>query len=205
MREAEVLTVGLTGGVASGKSTVGRVWSTLGVPFYEADRWAIWLMESSQEIVGHIKRLLGANAYTSDGRLNRAYMAELIFNNDELRREVEQIVHPAVRRHFWEWARAQQAPYVVLESAIIFETGLHKELDLVVDVYAPVELRLARLSREGLLAGRQRMRVQLDENFKTLHADFVILNDGRSPLLPQIYFIHRILLRVCGSRGAGLQ
>lgn len=195
MSGAGVLTVGLTGGVASGKSTVGYLWSTLGIPFYEADRWAIWLMEREACIVARLKELFGTDIYTPEGKLKRERMAELIFRDQELRREVEQVVHPAVKKHFREWSDKREAPYVLLESAIIFESGLHAELDCVVDVYAPEEVRRVRLSRVKISFVEERLHAQLDENYKTLHADFVILNDGRVPLTPQIYFIHMVLLK----------
>jgi dephospho-CoA kinase len=196
-----MITVGLTGGLGSGKTTVAKVFQTLGIPVFYADDEAKELTNASPEIRQGLLSTFGPELYAS-GSLNKVLLASIIFNNPDALARVNRLIHPAVQQAFAAWAARQHSVYVVQEAAILFETGGYKNFDKMVLVTAPQELRITRViqrsgwSREEAL---QRMANQWDENQKIPLADFVILNDGSQPLLPQILAIHENLIRSANS------
>lgn len=170
--------VGLTGGIGSGKSTVAQIFRDLGVPVYDSDKEAKSLMVNSPELKSAIIDLLGDNAYTGK-TLNRSYIAELVFKDVGLLQKLNKIVHPAVRQHFLKWANEQSAPYVIQETALIFENGVQDNYSATILVTAPLEMRLKRvMERDGV--GKQvvldRMKNQMDDNQKIDLAQFCIEN-----------------------------
>ncbi len=170
--------VGLTGGIGSGKSTVAQFFRDLGVPVYDSDKEAKSLMVNSPELKSAIIDLLGDNAYTRK-TLNRSYIAELVFKDAGLLQKLNKIVHPAVRQHFLKWANEQSAPYVIQETALIFENGVQDNYSATILVTAPLEMRLKRvMERDGV--GKQvvldRMKNQMDDNQKIDLAQFCIEN-----------------------------
>jgi len=170
--------VGLTGGIGSGKSTVAQIFRDLGVPVYDSDKEAKSLMVNSPELKSAIIDLLGDNAYTGK-TLNRSYIAELVFKDAGLLQKLNKIVHPAVRQHFLKWANEQSAPYVIQETALIFENGVQDNYSATILVTAPLEMRLKRvMERDGV--GKQvvleRMKNQMDDNQKIDLAQFCIEN-----------------------------
>lgn len=170
--------VGLTGGIGSGKSTVARMFRELGVPVYDSDSEAKQLMTSSGKVREAIIGLLGETAYQGK-ELNRSFVAEKVFKNPELLQKLNAIVHPAVRNHFKEWAKAQNAPYVVQETALIFENGSQDHYDHIILVTAPLDVRLNRvMERDGVepKAVLERMKNQMDDADKVDLAHFCIEN-----------------------------
>ena len=113
--------VGLTGGIGSGKTTVARLFEALGVPIYIADEEAKTLMQNSKIIQQELIQLLGKSCYV-DGQLNRSFIASKVFNDQSLLQKINAIVHPKVAEHFERWVSKQDAPYVIKEVAILFET-----------------------------------------------------------------------------------
>ncbi len=190
--------IGVTGGIGSGKSLVCSVFAHLGVPVYPADRRARELMGSSQEIRQQLTHLLGEEIYR-DGYPDRARLAEAIFSDEKIRRRVNGIVHPVVFRDFEAWASSFSGkPYVIQEAAIIFESGADTLLDGVINVYAPVEVRIARvMQRDGITreAVRARMRSQMSERERQKRAGHTIVNDGQRMVIPQVIRIHEQILR----------
>ena len=173
-----MLKVGLCGTIGSGKSTVCRIFERLGVAVYIADDRAKELMVRSESLVADITAAFGAECY-KDGVLNRAYLASQIFGNDAARLQLNAIVHPAVCRDFVEWAERQSGDYVIVESAILFESGLDKVVDKSVAVVAPAEISLARaMARDGVdrSAVEARMAVQRSADELASMTDFVIEN-----------------------------
>jgi dephospho-CoA kinase len=173
-----MMLVGLTGGIGSGKSTVAQFFRDLGVPVYDSDKEAKSLMVNSPELKSAIIDLLGDNAYTRK-TLNRSYIAELVFKDAGLLQKLNKIVHPAVRQHFLKWANEQSAPYVIQETALIFENGVQDNYSATILVTAPLEMRLKRvMERDGV--GKQvvldRMKNQMDDNQKIDLAQFCIEN-----------------------------
>lgn len=186
--------IGITGGIGSGKTTVCTIFENLGIPVYYADDRAKWLMNHDDTLKKAIKALFGEAAYTENDALNRAHLAQIVFNDPQKLEQLNALVHPAVFRDYEQWHAAQQAvPYTLKEAALIYETGGEKELDKVVVVTAPVELRVKRvMERDGLTreAIEARINQQLPEAEKVEKADFVINNDMGWALMPQILTIH---------------
>ena len=180
--------IGITGGIGSGKSTVCRVLAAMGFPVYYSDAEAKRIMHEDEELIASIRQVFGNDAYL-DGKLNRAFIAGIVFRQPEKKEALDRLVHPKVRADFVNWCARQDQPLVFQESALLFETGGYKLLDRTVLVTAPEELRIRRVrERDGLSteAIRDRIRNQLPDSEKTSLADFTIENDDRRPVLPQV-------------------
>lgn len=182
--------IGITGGIGSGKSVVARLLRLLGVPVYLTDDESKRLMLTDPDIRRDLTALLGAEVYHADGSLNKPLLAAYLFASDEHAAQVNAIVHPRVRRDFRRWVEARQGqPLVAVESAILLEAGFGSEVDAVVMVYAPPEVRIARaMRRDGASrqAVEERIRRQMDDEEKRLRAAHVVLNDGETALIPQV-------------------
>jgi dephospho-CoA kinase len=189
-----VLKVGLTGGIGSGKSTVAQVFSLLGVPVYYADQRAQALIESDSVVREGIINLLGQEAYDLTGAFNRKLVAEMVFANTNLLTGLNEIVHPAVRTDFIEWAnRYTGHPYVIQEAAILIESGGSAGMDAIILVWAPEELRLQRVvERDGSSESevRARMQHQMQDVDKVRKSHYVVINDGKHSIMDQITDIH---------------
>lgn len=178
---------GITGGIGSGKSYVCRVLEKMGYPVYYSDYESKRLTAASPVIRQGLIGLLGEEVFQGD-ELNKPFLASRIFQDDHLREQVNQLIHPVVRVDFHAWAERQNSPVVFNEAAILIETGAYKTLDVTILVTADKELRIQRtmqrdhISREEVLA---RMSKQWDDEAKRKHADVVIHNDDR-PLLVQL-------------------
>lgn len=193
-----MLKVGITGGIGSGKTTVCRIFSTLGIPVYYADERAKLLMTSDADVVTAVKRLFGEEAYDENGQLNRKLISDKVFNNNNLLQQLNGIVHPAVFQDTQKWfQKFQDKPYTLYEAAIMFESGSYKFMDKVITVFAPLEDRIERtlnrdkISRKEVL---ERINKQLPEEEKIKQADFVIYNDHSQPLIDQVLTIHHHLM-----------
>ena len=181
--------IGLTGGIGSGKSTVSRLLSIMGIPVYIADTESKRLTESSPVIREKLMKRFGKDLYAG-GELNKTLLASLIFKKEENRCFVNSIIHPEVRIDFVRWkALHTQSPVVIIETAIMFETGYYESVDISVTVAAPEELRIRRVeqregwSRETIVS---RIRSQFPEEEKIRRSDYVIYNDDRQALIPQV-------------------
>ena len=139
-----MIIVGLTGGIGSGKTTVAKQFSEMGIPVYIADEEAKGLMRRSKIIKRKLIKLFGDEAYIDD-ELNKPFLANIIFNDKRYLQKMNAIVHPKVARHFQKWVIKQDTPYVIKEVAILFENGGHKACDFVITVTAPIETRIKRL------------------------------------------------------------
>ncbi len=192
-----MIKVGITGGIGGGKSTLCRHFKESGVAHYDSDGRAKELMRSDAELKAQIKALFGEGAYTSDGELNRQYLASEVFSSDERREALNSIVHPAVMRDFAAWAEEHSSePYVVMESAILFEAGLADQLDRTVAVMAPEEMRIMRVvNRDGVSEEQARARIDSQLSDEELHsrADYAVVNifeedmEGAAQRLDQIF------------------
>lgn len=192
-----ILKVGITGGIGSGKSTVCQVFETLGIPVFYADEAARRLMEEDPELVKGITALFGAEAYY-EGKLNRQHIAGLAFSKPELLQELNALTHPATIRYGHDWFNRQQTPYAIKEAALFFESGSAADIDVMIGVAAPRDLRLQRAmqrdhaSRETIEA---RMARQMDEDEKMSRCDHIIHNDERQAIIPQVLVLHELLLK----------
>ncbi len=200
------LRAGITGGIGSGKTTVCGIFETLGVPVYDADAWAKWLIRHDPALQQAIVGLFGAEAYLPDGEYNRIYVAGIVFQQPDKRAALNAAVHPAVERHSRAWHEQQARAghlYTLKEAALLVESGGHRHLDALVVVTAPEELRIQRvMARDGLAeaAVKARLNAQLPEAEKIRVADFVIINDGQHSLVRQVWAVHRGLLGRAGVK-----
>lgn len=194
------LKVGITGGIGSGKSFVSKLFKTLGVPFYDADKEAKAIMNSSDTVSKGLIAAFGESVYFADGTLNRKWLAEQVFNNNDQLAILNGIVHPVVIQHAVDWANAQRSCYSLKEAALLFESGSYKTLDYTILVIAPQDVRIERVmardnvSREEVI---NRINKQMSDEAKMEMAHFILVNDGIEPLLPQIYNIHKQLIDKC--------
>jgi dephospho-CoA kinase len=198
------LRVGLTGGIGAGKSIVAGMFAELGRTVFSADEIAKDLMVSSDEVRQAVVRAFGAESYHADGSLNRGFLAGRIFSQSRLRHSLEGIVHPVViaeilsRIHYLPQER--QLPYVVIEAALIYESGFDQHLDYVVVVEADEMTRIQRISARDQLSEdeiRNRMRAQLPGRVISGRGDFVIKNNGSlNDLRNAVAFFDRILCQM---------
>ncbi|MDR1201304.1 MAG: dephospho-CoA kinase [Tannerellaceae bacterium] len=183
-----MIKLGLTGGIGSGKSVVASLFEIAGIPVYIADAESKRLADASPVIRKALTGLFGEDIYR-DGALDRKHLASLIFTDKENLDRVNAIIHPEVNRDFLQWASRQQAPVCAIETAILFESGFDKYVDLSVMVYAPLELRIERVALRDKASYEEitrRIRNQLPDELKKERADYIIYNDDKHPLIPQI-------------------
>lgn len=183
-----MIKIGITGGIGSGKSIIATLLEISGIPVYIADNESKELTNNSPVIQEKLIRLFGDDIYTATG-LNKKLLASHIFENPVILKQVNAIIHPEVERHFLDWADKQQADLCAIESAILFESGFNQLVDISLMVYAPLELRIERTlardsaSREDVI---RRISNQLPDEIKKERSDYVIYNDDRKALLPQL-------------------
>jgi dephospho-CoA kinase len=192
-----MLRVGLTGGIGSGKSTVAQIFEVLAVPVYYADQAARDLMNKDPELKEKIISTFGYQSY-KEGKLDRQYIANLVFSDKVKLDLLNSIVHPATIRDGELWMQKQTSRYAIKEAAIIFESGLEKYFDYIIGVTAPESLRIQRVTARDQTTAeevRQRLQQQMDESEKMSKCDFVINNDCVQALLPQVLLIHETLLK----------
>lgn len=190
-----MIKLGITGGIGSGKSVVARLLQVMDVPVYLTDDAAKRLMTDSPDIRCELSALAGAEVYRPDGSLNRALLAAYMFGHPDRVARVNAIVHPRVKADFLRWCGEQERrgfPLVGMECAILYESGFDSLVDRVLTVSAPVDIRLQRVMRRDAAREeqvRKRIAHQLDDSLLVSRADFVVTNDGFTPLLPRLYDI----------------
>ncbi len=181
--------VGITGGIGSGKTYVCKIISSLGYPIYDCDTRAKELMSSNKALISSIKHLIGTDSYNNDGSINKEVIAGFLFANKANADKMNQLVHPAVKNDFLQWASEQQSEIVFMESAILFESKFNDVVDHTVAIYAPAEIRLKRaIQRDNTTKEKieSRMRQQLTEQETSSLSDFQIINDGKANVHEQV-------------------
>lgn len=204
MQSSKALLVGITGGIGSGKSTVCRIFEVLGIPVYNSDDQAKNLMTTDTELANGIKAKFGDESY-ADGVLNRAFLAKEVFSKPERLRQLNALVHPAVGRDFSKWvALHQSAPYVIKEAALLFETGSYKSLATTILITAPEDVRIERVLLRDPQRSRQQVKDiignQMKDEAKTELADYVLKNDEKSLLIPQVIALHHTLADLANEK-----
>jgi len=192
----EKMKLGVTGGIGSGKTSVCRVFGVLGIPVFSADPEAAIIMNTDPDVINGINDISGRNLYP-DGILNKEELASLIFHDPELLKKVNSLVHPVVFDHFRIWADKQTTPYVIMEAAILFESGASKLVDRVATVVAPVEERINRVIIRNRLTREQvtdRIKNQMDEEERIRLSDYVINNSENEMIIPVILGIHEDIM-----------
>jgi dephospho-CoA kinase len=188
--------LGVTGGIGSGKTSVCRVFNVLGIPVFSADSEARIIMEADLRVISAIKSIGGRNIY-SDGVLNREELAKLMFNNNEILKKVNHAVHPVVLEQFGKWEKLQVEPYVIMEAAILFESGAGNLMDRILTVVAPIEERIDRVVKRNTLTREQvmdRIKNQMDDEEKIKKSDYVIDNSDTMMIIPAILEIHEEII-----------
>lgn len=194
-----MIRIGITGGIGSGKTTVCRVLEHLGIPVFYADLEVKNMYEDDAEVQAQLVQAFGEAIYCN-GKPDRKRLAQQAFGSAAALAALNAIAHPAVAKRFDRWAEQQRAPCVAQEAALIFESGAHLLLNKVVTVAAPKELRIQRvMQRDGCTRSEvlHRMSYQLSDAERNSKADFCIVNDDKTPLLPQILEILEILNFKC--------
>ena len=193
-----MLKVGLTGGIGAGKSIVAKTFEVLGIPIYQADDAAKKLMETNKELVELIKLCFSEQAYI-DGKLDRKFIANIVFNDKEKLKKLNSLVHPFTIQDGIDWMKKQDAPYAIKEAALIFESGSQHAFDVIIGVFAPQAMRINRTlkrdstTRELVL---ERMDNQIDDSLKMKLCDEILINDEQKLLIPQIITLHEKLIKL---------
>lgn len=189
------LQIGVTGGIGSGKSLVCKIFECLKVPIYNADERAKYLMSNNRELIASIKDLIGKDAYTVDGSLDRKKIGEVAFNAPEKLNKLNELVHPAVALDYSNWVDQNKGrSYLVKEAALLFDAGTNKSLHKVIVVHAPEVLRIQRVvKRDGRSVDdiRKILDQQLPEEERIQRADYVITNDESVLVIPQVIELHQ--------------
>lgn len=194
-----MLTVGLTGGIGSGKTTVAKVFQALKIPVYFADKEARKFMDEDT-IKESLRKSLANNVFLPDGKIDRAKLAAEVFNNYESLMFLNSLIHPLVRKDFQQWKNNfPDAPYVMGEAAILYESGFYRDFSKIIAVTAPEHERIERVMKRDKITHEEvekRMKSQWKDEEKCAKADFIIYNRDNQLILPQIEAIHRQLLSI---------
>jgi dephospho-CoA kinase len=191
--------IGITGNIGSGKSTVAKIFASLGIPIYDADARAKLVMTNNVPLKEALIQLLGQQAYHANGSLDRAFIAAKVFKNQDLLNGLNALVHPAVYKDYEDWVLVQTAPYVVKEAALLYESESYKQLDKIMVVHCSDELRIQRTmqrdqsTREAVV---ERLQKQMPQAEKMARADFLINNDESQLLIPQVMNLHQQFLKL---------
>lgn len=200
----QIFTVGLTGGIGAGKSTVGRVFETLGIPRFDADKYAHHIYRNDENVRTQVVEKFSSEVavFNLGGEIidiDRAKLGAIVFENEEALQFLNDLVHPAVRLGFENWLAKipRNIPYVIREAAILFESGSEKGCDCVINVSADEGVRIKRaMNRDGISGSnvRNRMSRQFSDTQRANRSDFTIFNNPNDKLLTQIINIHEVIL-----------
>jgi len=188
-----MIKVGLTGGIGSGKTTVAKVFETLGIPVYYADDRTKYLMNTDETLKASIIQHFGNDTY-KNGELDRKYLAAIVFNNKEKLELLNSLTHPITIRDADKWMKQQTTPYTIKEAALLFESGAAQQLDYIIGVYAPQHIRMKRVVQRDNLPVEdvmKRISRQIDEEMKMKLCDFIITNNDHQLVIPQVLELHK--------------
>lgn len=190
--------IGLTGNIGSGKSLVAQIFRVAGIPVYHADAESRFLL-NQPDIIAEITGLFGETILSPERKIDRSALAKIVFTNPSALQHLNELLHPKVMEHFYQWIKFQQAAYVVHEAAILYESGFSSGFDKIICVSCPVETAMERvIRRDGVTAEEvyARMKHQIPDKIKSAMADFIIVNDGLHLLIPQVLAIHKKLSEI---------
>lgn len=188
--------IGITGSIGSGKTYVSKVFESLGIPVFNADNEAKKIMSCSFDLINSIKNEFGDDIYDKYS-LNKRKLASIVFSDSKKLKKLNSLVHPFVKQEFLNWCKKQKSPYVIKEAAILFESNSYKELDSVICISAPKNLRIDRVrARDGFkdFEINNRIKNQFSQEEKENLSDYIIVNDEKDSLLTQIIRVHEKLI-----------
>lgn len=184
--------VGLTGGIGSGKSTVAKIFKSLGIPVFNSDTVAKNIINNNEEVIEQVIAEFG-NVY-ENGKLNTDKMAEIVFNDEQALEKLNKIVHPKVKEYFEKWVKENNNSSILIkEAAILIESGAHKLMNKVIVVTAPKEIRINRVvKRDDVSEGKvkDRIQAQFSDEERLVYADFKIINDDEQMIIPQVLDVY---------------
>ncbi|MEN9963537.1 MAG: hypothetical protein RL582_632 [Bacteroidota bacterium] len=191
----------MTGGIGSGKTTIAKIFEQLGTPVYYADLRAKSIIEEDEMVRNAIIRTFGEQSFL-DGKYNRSYISSIVFNDVEKLSLLNQIVHPAAIADAAAWMEKQNSPYVIKEAALLFESGSHKHLDKIIGVTSPTHLRIKRTAMRDRISEEEVMKkieLQMPDEEKMALCDFVIANNEKEMILPQVLQLHETFIALSDS------
>lgn len=189
-----MLKIGITGGIGSGKSVIAKIFYHLGIPVYNSDDRAKWLMSNDPDLIEKIKESFGEESYNSKGELNRSHLANIVFNDSKQTKIINSLVHPSVGKDFRQWSDNQVSPYIIKEAALLIQSGSYKQLDHLILVKAPEELRIQRVMDRDKQRSRKEIESiiskQMSETEMEKFADFALDNSNSKPILREVLKLH---------------
>jgi dephospho-CoA kinase len=193
--------IGITGGIGTGKTIVCRLFELMGVPVYDSDYRAKWVMANNQTLRQELIGAFGKQIFTAAGELDRTNLAQLVFNDTEKLKLLNSLVHPHVRADFADWAAAYaNRPYVLKEAALMYESEAWKQMDKIIVIAAPLDLRIRRIQQRDPHRSLQHIQAiidkQLHDDEKLSRADYIICNNDKQPVIPQVLLLHQKLLQL---------
>lgn len=190
--------VGLTGNIGSGKSTISQIFSALNIPIFYADDEAKKILNSNR-VTSELIKTFGTEILNHEKKIDKQKLANIIFNDSSQLQKINNIIHPLVYEHFLNWLNNQHnVNYVILEAAILFESGFDKYVDFIINVHANKQLRIKRIfKRDGIKLNDviKRMKNQLSDLEKKRLSGFTIDNNGKKLVIPQVLQIHESILK----------
>jgi dephospho-CoA kinase len=193
---SKTLQIGITGGIGSGKTLVCKIFQILGAPAYDADSRAKKLMTTDGILIEQITKEFGSLSYNPQGELNREYLSQAVFNQPEKLKKLNSFVHPRVAVDYAQWVSQVKAKYCIKEAALLYEAGTDKQLDRVIVVTAPEEIRIKRILKRdpqrSIEEVKAIMQNQMTQEEKISRADYVVHNDDTRLLVPQIVELDKI-------------
>ncbi len=188
--------IGITGGIGSGKSTICKVFQTLGIPVFNADDEAKNIYQTEPIALQQVKQVFGDNVFTA-GELDKTKLAQTVFADAEKLSQLNTIIHPLVRKRFTQWLKNQTVPFVIREAAILIESGAYKDCDHIVLITAAEQTRINRVMKRNNISEveiRRRIANQWTDEQRRPYCDFEINNDDNSLVLDKIYAVYKSLL-----------
>ena len=192
-----MIVVGLTGGIGSGKTTVGKIFNSLDIPVYDSDSRAKALYVENEALRVQVEQIFGSDIYTKEG-IDRKKLAQIVFNDKSKLDQLNGIVHPALKEDFEQWKRGQNSAYVIKEAAILIESGSYKSCDFITVVTANEANRVSRVMKRDQVSAdlvKERLNNQLSDEERLKYADFEIKNNGTESLILQTLKIHKEILQ----------
>ena len=190
--------IGITGGIGSGKSLICKIFSMMNIPIYDADSRAKYLINNDLFLKNSIKTLLGKNAYLPTGKYNRKWVASQVFNNPDLLKQLNSLVHPCVHKDSHDWVKKySKSPFLIYEAALMKAAGDNNMFDKVIVINAPINLRIQRIQVRDKRSEQEIKDIiarQISDEERLKIADYVIENDDKEPVLKQVLELHEILV-----------